>query len=245
MLADEENEFGLQLGKLALKKSANEAVFRDIKVEAKLSDQDFSEENDKEKENNLKRFKLPLELITEKLRVKFKWMKDQWKNITDRVRVKSGKAPIQEPAWYKKLNSIFSDTNANMEVASKASASESDDSKGSDEENETDTCMNTAEEQSNLPDTEFKLEDAAASYSTASEQEPEQKSSKRGSTKPGSLSSSKRIRTHSQALQQIAKSFNLLHETQKDRAQMMREMMLDSERQRSEEFLKVQGEQAT
>ena len=28
--------------------------------------------------------------------------------ITDRVRVGSGKAPVQEPAWYKKLNPIFS-----------------------------------------------------------------------------------------------------------------------------------------
>ena len=51
----------------------------------------------------------------------------------DRVGVGSGKAPVQ-PALYKTLNTIFSDTNANIEVASKASdiyidsASESDDS---------------------------------------------------------------------------------------------------------------------
>ena len=110
MLADEENDFALQLDTLALKKSTNEAVFRDIKAdfEARLSEQDFKEENDKEIENNPKRFELPLELTTEKLRVKFKWMKDQWKKITDRVRVGSGKAPVQEPAWYKKLNPIFS-----------------------------------------------------------------------------------------------------------------------------------------
>ena len=110
VLADEENDFALQLDTLALKKSANEAVCRDIKAdfEARLSEQDFKEENDKEIENNPKRFELPLELTTEKLRVKFKWMKDQWKKITDRVRVGSGKAPVQEPAWYKKLNPIFS-----------------------------------------------------------------------------------------------------------------------------------------
>ena len=62
--------------------------------------------------------------------MKFKWMKDQWKKITDRVRVGSGKAAVQEPAWYKKLNPIFSDTNSNIEVATKASdinsSSESD-----------------------------------------------------------------------------------------------------------------------
>ena len=151
---------------------------------------------------------------------------------------------VQEPAWYKKLNPIFSDTNSNIEVATKASdiysSSESDDSEGSDEGNETDTCMNIVEEQSNLPDAELELEDAATSSSTSSEQGCEQKSSKRGNMKPHSLSSAKRIRTHSQALQQIAKSFNLLHESQKDRAQMM----LDSEKQRSEEFLKFQREQA-
>ena len=103
VLADEGNDFALQLDTLALKKSANEAVFRDIKAdfEARLSEQDFKEENDKEIENNPKRFELPLELTTEKLRVKFKLMKDRWKKITDRVRVGSGKAPVQEPAWYK------------------------------------------------------------------------------------------------------------------------------------------------
>ena len=53
--------------------------------------------------------------------MKFKWMKDQWKKITDRVLVGSCKAPVQEPAWYKGLNPIFSDTNANIEVATKAS----------------------------------------------------------------------------------------------------------------------------
>ena len=74
VLADEENDFALQLDTLALKKSANEAIFRGIKAEfeAKLSEQDFKEDNDKEKENNPKRFELPLELTTEKLRVKFK-----------------------------------------------------------------------------------------------------------------------------------------------------------------------------
>ena len=81
MLADEENNLALQLDTLALKKSANEAVFRDIKAEfeSKLSEQDFKEENDKEKEDNPKRFELPLELTTEKLKVKFKWIEDQWK----------------------------------------------------------------------------------------------------------------------------------------------------------------------
>ena len=81
VLADEENDFALQLDTLALKKSANEAVFRDIKAdfEARLSEKDFKEENDKEIENNPKRFELPLELTTDKLRVEFKWMKDQWK----------------------------------------------------------------------------------------------------------------------------------------------------------------------
>ena len=68
--------------------------------------------------------------------------------------------------------------------------------------------MNTVEEQSNLPDAEFEVDDAATSSSTASEQGYEQKSSKKGNMKPHSLSSSKRIRSHSQALQQTVKSFN-------------------------------------
>ena len=81
VLADKENDLALQLDTLALKKSANEAVFRDVKAEFEpnLSEQDFKEENDKEKEHNPKRFELPLELTTEKLKVKFTRMEDQWK----------------------------------------------------------------------------------------------------------------------------------------------------------------------
>ena len=81
VLEDEENDFALQLDTLALKTPANEAVFRDIKAEfeANFQNKMSKEENDKGKENNPKRFELPLDLTTEKLRVKFKWMKDQWK----------------------------------------------------------------------------------------------------------------------------------------------------------------------
>ena len=80
MLADEENDVAVQLDRLALKKSlsANEAVFRDIKAEFEANFQSkISKRRTTKRENNPKRFELPLELTTEKLRVKFKWMKDQ------------------------------------------------------------------------------------------------------------------------------------------------------------------------
>ena len=54
----------------------------------------------------------------EKLRNKFKWMKDQWHSYTDRGKKGRDQSPLKEPERYKLLNPIFSDTHANMELAS-------------------------------------------------------------------------------------------------------------------------------
>ena len=75
--------------------------------------------------------------MLKKLRVKFKWMKDQWRKYTDRPGIEkgSGKSAIQETEWYKIINLIFSDTHGNLEVASRASdvLSDGDSDTGSDE----------------------------------------------------------------------------------------------------------------
>ena len=47
-----------------------------------------------------------------KLRVKYKWIKDQWCKLRDRAKIGSSKAPIDAPAWFKILDPIFSETHS-------------------------------------------------------------------------------------------------------------------------------------
>lgn len=56
---------------------------------------------------NRKKALTHLRIDVEKLRVKFKWIKDQWRKYTDRIKKGSGKSPIEEPEWYKNHKSNF------------------------------------------------------------------------------------------------------------------------------------------
>ena len=53
-------------------------------------------------------------------------MKAEWKKITERVKSGSGKSPLQEPAWYKIMNPVFSETHAKLSVATCGGDIESD-----------------------------------------------------------------------------------------------------------------------
>ena len=48
----------------------------------------------------------PINTSIPKLRVKYKWMTDQWRKITDIIKVGSGKSPVNEPEWFKILAPI-------------------------------------------------------------------------------------------------------------------------------------------
>lgn len=58
-----------------------------------MSTEEFKEENEQEHRGASKSKKdlTPLKFDVEKLRNKFKWMKDQWRKYTDRVKNGSGK----------------------------------------------------------------------------------------------------------------------------------------------------------
>lgn len=113
VLADEETNYAHQLDSLALKKSANKAIFEEVKakLEEHFKSEDFKREMEQEQCKRKSKYKdEALNLSSDKLRAKFKWIKDQWKLLTDRVKKASGKAPIKEPAWYHIINPILSDT---------------------------------------------------------------------------------------------------------------------------------------
>jgi hypothetical protein len=239
VLVDEKNEFAYKLDTLALKKTANKIVFEDISTELEeiMSGEDFKEENLSEhRSSKSKKELLPLNIDAEKLRIKFKWMKDQWRKYTDRIKKGSGKSPIQEPEWYTIINAVFSDTHGNLEIASKARDVLSDDSE-SDVSNSEDTELADIEQgweadhsdASNLP----KGSDSGTECDT------KKKLLKKGlEAKP--FPRRKRIRTQGQAINEIAKSFNTMGESQQRRS----EIMMQAENERHTEFIAFQREQA-
>ena len=98
VLADKKNQFAVLLDTLALKKSANNKVFEDIlKVfQSCLLSNEFIKENKREKCKGKQRDS-PFQTMPARLRIKYKWLRSQWRMFTDQVKKGRGKAPIKEP----------------------------------------------------------------------------------------------------------------------------------------------------
>ena len=106
----------MRLETLALKKSSKNQVFEEISkdFEKLLLSHEFKEENEREKSKSKgKQKNSPLDISPARLRIKYKFLRKQWRKLsfTDRVKIGSGKAPIEEPEWFTILNPISSDTN--------------------------------------------------------------------------------------------------------------------------------------
>ena len=56
----------------------------------------------------------------DKLRVKYKALKQDWSRITDRIKNGSGIPPGKEPRWFKHLNPVFCETNETIILSSSA-----------------------------------------------------------------------------------------------------------------------------
>ena len=140
VLADEKTEFAVRLETLALKKFAKNEVFEEIskKFNELMLSNEFKEENEREKSKSTsKRKYTPLDTSPAKLRIKYKFLRTQWRKFTDRVKKGSGKSPKTEPEWFTILNSIFSDTMGSMDTASSPNDVLSEESSASDEETST------------------------------------------------------------------------------------------------------------
>ena len=241
VLTDEKYEYGHKLDSLALKKSANKSVFEDVKkaLMELMSTEEFKAENQQEMKSKQKDLS-PLDICTEKLRVKFKWMKEHWRKYTDRVKKGSGKSPVIEPAWYKIINPLFSDTHGNLEVASRASdvlSDDSNDSHISDSEDKEGAKVSASTDSSyHEDDNESDLLETSDSGTGGSVKRKLVK--KKLEAKP--YDRKKRLRSQTQAINEIAKSFSSLGESQQKRS----ELVLQAERERHDDFLKFQREQA-
>ena len=129
VLASDDDNFCHSLETRALKKSSNNEIFERIKVKF---DENLEKEHIQEKimlELGKKFKRCPkIDTSVARLRVKYKWLKDQWRKYQDRAKHGTGKAPKKEPDWLIILNPIFSETHATLELATKGSDVDSESS---------------------------------------------------------------------------------------------------------------------
>ena len=218
VLADEADNFSFRLDTLALKKSSDNELFEEISkvFESSLSSQEFKEQNEHERrKSKRKRNDTPLDITAGRLRVKYKWLRNQWRKFTDRVKKGSGKAPIEAPEWFIILNPIFSDTMGDLDVASRPShvLSRESDCSSSDEETEhdqTDTASTSNQDNGAELDIDNLLDESSgADSSSAGTKGRIQKPQLQVKT-----CFKKKVKSQTQAIHEIAKSFGTLGDMQ-------------------------------
>ena len=112
-MIDEEFNFVDFLERRALKRSANKEVYKEILqlFQEEMNKEEFLQRNAK----NVGKGKYePLQVDTEKLQAKYNAIKRKWCEIKDRPRKGSGLAPISNPEWYEKIDSILGDINTEL-----------------------------------------------------------------------------------------------------------------------------------
>ena len=240
VLAEEKKQYAVRLETLASKKSSNNQVFEEITkdFEKLLLSDEFKEDNEREESKSKgKQKNSPLDISPARLRIKYKFLRKQWRKFTDRVKMGSGKAPIEEPEWFTILNPIFSDTMGDMDAASSPSdvlsptASTSSDEEDDNDRPNTSNNQDRAEESCDSAD-EISSETSSSSCRTKRKQKKPQL--------PVKPCLKKRARSQTQAMQEMAKTFNALGEQQ----QKGSETMVEVEKERQAEFFRFQREQA-
>ena len=114
-LADPTCNYAAFLEKLALKKSSNNELLEHIKniFDEELNDREFKLMNI---EKNFTKDSHPilhktLDTLIERLRNKYKALKQEWSKIIMRIKSGSGLSPEKEPVWFKHLDPVFCETN--------------------------------------------------------------------------------------------------------------------------------------
>ena len=136
-LEGRDKPWALVIETLALKKSANESVFRKILEEFK----DALEKEGKyvEDENYL--------FTVNQLKAKYKWLQLEWKRINTKIKTGSGLGAkdTKVPTWYDVLDPLFSENWDNMlSVSSKASDLRDSDEDSGDESPTGEECKSVS-----------------------------------------------------------------------------------------------------
>ena len=142
-------QWALTLETMVLKKSSNEAVFRKILEELKLRCPDSSG------------------FTIDQLRRKYKWLKQEWRKINNKIRNGSGLAgkDTNSPEWYSLLNPILTEAvDGMMTLSSKATDVESEES-SSGEPSEQETWSDTTSSSSKVHLTRKRRRSSMSIYS--------------------------------------------------------------------------------
>ena len=176
-----------------------------------------------------------MQITPARLRVKYKWFKNQWRKLTDRVKKGGGKAPIEEPECLTILNPIFSDTMGDMDVVSCPSDVLSHDQEfgysTSDEESE----LEQSDKQNKTPEVRMEPKKLIVPVVRLSSSGGTKRKMKKPElqVKP---CCKERERSQTEAIQVIASS--ALGELQQKRSKLMAE----ADKEKQEEFFKFQRE---
>ena len=124
VLADPVNGFVFCLDRLALKKSSNNEVYEHINksFDEELAKEEFIEINEKNNfkdKRNVKDYK-KLDTSITKPGNKFKSLKSEWCKLHSRIKRGSGLAPSHKVLWFKHMDPVFSEANAEIRLSSSA-----------------------------------------------------------------------------------------------------------------------------
>ena len=124
ILADPTNNYAASLGKLALKKSSSNKLFEHIKntFDEELNDGEFKLIKilkNLTKDGHPIPYKT-LDTSTERLRNKYKALKQEWSKVITCIKSRNGLSLETETVWFKHLDPVFCKTNEEIKLTSSA-----------------------------------------------------------------------------------------------------------------------------
>ena len=241
ILADSTNNYSASLEKLALKKSSNNELFEHIKItfDEELNDREFKLMNI---EKNFTKDGHPITYKTldtsiERLRNKYKALKQEWSKIITRMKSGSGLSLEKEPVWFKHLDPVFCETNEEMKLTSSATETSflnEQDGEYEEERNGEEDIFSGADDmdKNNELESETETSNELNIGNATSGDKRKVVVAPQGKTK--------QVRSNKQALSEIANGLKVLAET----SERNNKMMIVEERKREERYLSFQREEA-
>jgi len=254
-LEGRDKPWALILETLALKKTANESIFREILEE-------FDDLLAKEGKDENYRFNVA------QLRVKYKWFKKEWRRINAQIKTGRGleEKDTEAPSWYDLLDPLFSESVDDMlSVSGKASDLHGSDQDSSDDSSIDEECQSIASGHSNsgsvdnltlrkpsltpvpTPDDGDLVEEGGSVDKGDNDNEclpPKRKVKKETVVKVASKNK-KQPKTQTVAMWQMVQSIERCSTQQEKKNSDERlDALLEAERKRDEIFLNFQREQA-
>lgn len=248
VLADPTDGFAHAIDKLALKKSANNEVYEHLQAEFRkqLEKDDFVKVNELNFIDKKTGKKIPhkkLDISISRLRNKFKMLKSEWTNLNSRIKHGSGLAASDEPAWFKHIDPVFSETNEDFTLTSSAQETSfvqdgADFSDESSEDGEISTDRDAEVRTDGMP-VRGRV-DVDEQDDEPQQEQPDEEANRKRKTVVAPHKKPKQIRSNKQALSEIASGLKALADTTVKQHQMM----IDADAKREERYMEFRREES-